>query len=556
MAIKFDLHISATSVEDLKVQLKQTLADLEAAEAKSQDVVAPNNNNNTETAYKQKIAEKTKAAMDKKKANLQRFTGQVYGWDVDENDSLIPNWDEQQKILMIREMLLHNFSYSQIAKDFNKSEFVGKNGGKFTSGIISRIASNKLHERVVEFEGPDLTRYLIRKTRLEQKESEVRAKALERGLIKLPKPQPSKKAEAKARKALKKVKPKKVKPTIKNPFIKTAKDQAEMSEVVLQKLNRRYTPLNTPFGWRRNSDNYIAPFEPEQMLIARWRNLHYGDKVSLAKIAHIASKSKIPTERKPNGKTRWGKIEIERILTNPINAYYNNIHRNEIASNYWQATEMNTQKKQKKAKKQKKTKKYRKLSKKDKAQLIHLARDGKTVAEASRITGITYNTIWGWASRNGVTFAKTPVVIRQPKSVKPKKQKKTKKAEKKLARVHPWKQERLSDEVSFSLWCEEKLVSIIMKEKTFVIGTRLIEAWFKDVKPNDGENYARWAHIHQEAIMTHVKKAFNLIRKNASSYVSVQDAGDNCVLMVERPQQLTTEILEKAFEGWTDLGVE
>ena len=95
-----------------------------------------------------------------------------------------------------------------------------------------------------------------------------------------------------------------------------------------------------------------------------------------------------------------------------------------------------------------------------------------------------------------------------------------------------------------------------MKEKTFVIGTRLIEAWFKAVKPNYSENYGQWANVHQEAIMTHVKKAFNLIRKNASSYVSVQDAGDNCVLMVERPQQLTTEILEKAFEGWTDLGVE
>ena len=479
MAIKFDLHISATSVEDLKVQLKQTLADLEAAEAKSQDVVAPNND--TETAYKQQIAEKTKAAMDKKKANLQRFTGQVYGWDVDENDNLIPNWDEQQKILMMREMLLHNFSYSQIAKDFNKSEFVGKNGGKFTSGIISRIASNKLHERVVEFEGPDLTRYLIRKARLEQQEAAVRAKALEQGLIKLPKSQPSKKAEAKARKALKEVKPKKVKPTIKNPFIKTAKDQAEMSEVVLQKLNRRYTPLNTPFGWRRNSDNYIAPFEPEQMIIAEWRSLHYGEKVSFAKIAHAASKSKLPTERKPNGKVRWSKLEVKRILTNPINSYYHQTH----------------------------------------------AKMSKVVAPE-----------------------------KAKKAKKAKKPKKTKKAEKKLAPVHPWKQERLSNEVSFSLWCEEKLIPIIMKEKTFVIGTRLVEAWFKDVKPGYSENYAQWANIHQKAIMTHVKKAFNLIRKNASSYVSVQDAGDNCVLMVERPQQLTTEILEKAFEGWTDLGVE
>ena len=95
-----------------------------------------------------------------------------------------------------------------------------------------------------------------------------------------------------------------------------------------------------------------------------------------------------------------------------------------------------------------------------------------------------------------------------------------------------------------------------MKEKTFVIGTRLIEAWFKDVKSNYVKSYDQWSTIHQQAIMTYVKKAFNLIRDNASSYVSVQDAGDNCVLMVERPHQLTTEILEKAFEGWTDIGAE
>ena len=478
MAIKFDLHISATSAEDLKAQLKQALLELGGAEANPQDVATPNNN--TEKNYKQQIAEKTKAAMDKKKANLERFTGQVYGWDVDENNSLIPNWDEQQKILMMREMLLH-YSYSEVAKEYNRVGFVGKNGGKFTSSIISRIASNELHERVVEFEGPELTRYLIRKARLEQQEAGVRAKALEQGLIKSPKTKPSKKAEAKARKALKKVKPKKVKPkkvrpkTViagkTNPFIETAK---EMSPAVLQKLSRRYTRLNTPFGWRRNSDGFIAPHESEQEIIAEWRTLHYGKKVSLAKLARTAAKSKLPTERKPDGKTRWSKSEIKRILANPIHGYYQ--------ENY-----------------------------------------GKS---------------------------------NSAKVVTPKKQKKTKKAEKKLAPVHPWKQERLSSEVSFSLWCEENLIPIIMKEKTFVIGTRLIEAWFKATKANYGESYDQWSTVHQQSIMTHVKKAFNLISKNASSYVSVQDAGDNCVLMVERPQQLTTKILEKAFEGWTDIGAE
>ena len=148
MAIKFDLHISATSAEDLKAQLKQALLELGGAEANPQDVATPNNN--TEKNYKQQIAEKTKAAMDKKKANLERFTGQVYGWDVDENNSLIPNWDEQQKILMMREMLLH-YSYSEVAKEYQSVGFVGKNEGKFTSSILNRIESNELHERVVDF---------------------------------------------------------------------------------------------------------------------------------------------------------------------------------------------------------------------------------------------------------------------------------------------------------------------------------------------------------------------------------------------------------------------
>lgn len=483
MGTTIDLQITATSVGDLKAQLKKAYEDLGGAAAEPLNVEQLKTNNNAAKAYKREIAEKTKAAMDKKKANLERFTGQVYGWDVDENNSLIPNWDEQQKILMMREMLLHNFSYTEIARDFNKDGFVGKSGGKFTSNIISRIASNKLHERVVEFEGPDLTRYLIRKARLEQQEAGVRAKALEQGLIKSPKTKPSKKAEAKARKALnkvnpkrgrpKKVKPKKAKPIKKNsPFIKTTKG---VSPVVLQKLNRRYTPLNTPFGWRRNSDGFIAPHESEQEIIAEWRTLH-GQKVSYKKLASLATKSKLPTERKPDGKLKWGKVEIERILTNPINAYYSRTHLPLL-------------------------------------KLKHL------------------------------------------KQSPPKK--KTKKAEKKAKKLKPlYTKEKLSSEVSFSLWCEENLIPIIMKEKTFVIGTRLIEAWFKATKANYGENYDQWANTHLPAIMTHVKKAFNLISKNASSYVSVQDAGDNCVLMVERPRELTTKILEKAFEGWTEIELE
>ena len=40
------------------------------------------------------ISERTQVGMNQLKSSHKKFTDAIYGWDVDENGSLKPNWDE------------------------------------------------------------------------------------------------------------------------------------------------------------------------------------------------------------------------------------------------------------------------------------------------------------------------------------------------------------------------------------------------------------------------------------------------------------------------------
>ena len=44
------------------------------------------------------ISERTQEGMDQLKAQNKRFTESIFGWDVDVNGMLIPNWYEQDLI--------------------------------------------------------------------------------------------------------------------------------------------------------------------------------------------------------------------------------------------------------------------------------------------------------------------------------------------------------------------------------------------------------------------------------------------------------------------------
>ena len=57
----------------------------------------------TKTEYQKELAAKTKAAMAEKKKNLKKYTGALFGWNFDEDDNLYPNWEEQDKITLMRD---------------------------------------------------------------------------------------------------------------------------------------------------------------------------------------------------------------------------------------------------------------------------------------------------------------------------------------------------------------------------------------------------------------------------------------------------------------------
>ena len=89
--MKIDLHFTATSVEELKKQLKQAYEELAGPV-----VETPKKESTLKTGYllhSREIATKTKAAMAEKKKNLKKYTGALFGWDVDKDDNLHPNWE-------------------------------------------------------------------------------------------------------------------------------------------------------------------------------------------------------------------------------------------------------------------------------------------------------------------------------------------------------------------------------------------------------------------------------------------------------------------------------
>ena len=147
--MKIDLHFSATSVEELKEQLKQAYEELAGP------VVETPKQKSTKTEYQIELATKTKAAMAEKKKNLKKYTGALFGWDVDKDDNLHPNWEEQDKITLMRAWYKKLTSYAAVAKRAQAAEWKGKKGGKWTTYLVKSTLTNDLHERVVEFERPE-----------------------------------------------------------------------------------------------------------------------------------------------------------------------------------------------------------------------------------------------------------------------------------------------------------------------------------------------------------------------------------------------------------------
>jgi len=96
---------------------------------------------------------KMKEVMGSKKKNLDIFTGYLYGWDR-KGKKIVPNWKEQQIILMIKRWATDTPS-GEISKRLNSMGLKGKKGGKWSRNGVMRTLNNTIHDRIHEFDKPD-----------------------------------------------------------------------------------------------------------------------------------------------------------------------------------------------------------------------------------------------------------------------------------------------------------------------------------------------------------------------------------------------------------------
>ena len=97
-------------------------------------------------------------------------------------------------------------------------------------------------------------------------------------------------------------------------------------------------------------------------------------------------------------------------------------------------------------------------------------------------------------------------------------------------------------EDAFLRWSEGNISSMILRDKTFLVGSKVVESWFTTINPS--ENYGSWANDNLPTYMTHVKSIFDEFQASYPTIFLIQDAGDNCVLMVNQPKALTIQMLD------------
>ena len=101
------------------------------------------------------VSERTQIGMNQLKATHKKFTQSIYGWDVEANGSLKPNWFEQNIIdLMDWQINVNGMSASAVARSLNAQGILGKRGGKWHSSGVSRVMKNEFHNERLKFAHP------------------------------------------------------------------------------------------------------------------------------------------------------------------------------------------------------------------------------------------------------------------------------------------------------------------------------------------------------------------------------------------------------------------
>ena len=92
------------------------------------------------------ISERTQEGMNQLKSTHQKFTQSLYGWNVKEDGSLYPNWNEQDVIDYVHWQIdVNGMSASAVARNLNKLNIKGKRGGKWYSSGLIRVKNNPFH---------------------------------------------------------------------------------------------------------------------------------------------------------------------------------------------------------------------------------------------------------------------------------------------------------------------------------------------------------------------------------------------------------------------------
>lgn len=108
--------------------------------------------------------------------------------------------------------------------------------------------------------------------------------------------------------------------------------------------------------------------------------------------------------------------------------------------------------------------------------------------------------------------------------------------------IPPAKEEVELSVDTFLVWGEQFIPGMIMRDKSFLVATKVIETWFTTLKSQ--HEYDSWLADNLEVYLEEMRKIFKEYEAALPTLLMVQDAGDNVVLMVNNPRALTTKLLE------------
>ena len=100
------------------------------------------------------VSKRTKKAMNDLKKNKRPFTKDMFGWNKTEDNTLIPNWKEQQLIDWMKAQLKEGKSATSVAEILDNLGIKGKQGGKWQSSSVLRTSRNDFHLSRAEFTAP------------------------------------------------------------------------------------------------------------------------------------------------------------------------------------------------------------------------------------------------------------------------------------------------------------------------------------------------------------------------------------------------------------------